>query len=400
MISLFILFASASAYASRLSVGEFHSCRVNVDQTLDCWGVSLASSFGQGNFARTTFLAPVLTPALAALDVVVGDCYTCYLDAGERLVCAGVLGKFSSSVFREPMPGLLFSSMVGARFDLCAQNADSGAVMCLGGFVASAACGLPLSSFTPPCEVLSPVPWDSVTQMAISSTHLCVTAAVDTWLTLCTGENGGSKHYFTPSPVNTVQGLTTVHTATAPSQVFVGLVSTCVLTDGQYLCLRDGLDLYTVDAAMPANASLCYSGVSLTGSDTLEFAATDRELLVRGREGVYQRSGADALKAHAFEPSVFSDFVDSTPFTVSSSSTLTCVLFDTDGCVMCTGREVQRGNPLDPQEGNVLSNVLSTGSAQPSTSPTTSPSTSPSARLSCEEKAQNVLAQCCLYDDC
>src|SRR4030095_2042845 len=74
----------------RISAGTSHSCQVNEDGTVRCWGGNVSGQLGNGITTTDPTRVPVLVSGLTtAVAVAAGASHTCALLAGATVRCWG-----------------------------------------------------------------------------------------------------------------------------------------------------------------------------------------------------------------------------------------------------------------------------------------------------------------------
>lgn len=123
-----------------LSAGRKHSCRVNADQTVSCWGFSMYGALGSG-LLESNLSAPTVVPGLTGVEeVAVGSNHTCARLGDGTVRCWGMAtnGRIGHGVSAEyvdvPTPVLNLSGAVqlaAGEGNSCAVLGD-GSVKCWG----------------------------------------------------------------------------------------------------------------------------------------------------------------------------------------------------------------------------------------------------------------------------
>jgi hypothetical protein len=185
--------------AKELSVGYDHVCVILTDQTVTCWGENAAGQLGIGSVSTGgTFYAPVTVPGIQASQVAAGWRHTCVVNLNQTVSCwganrSGELGDGkAATMLIEPSPqavtGLSGAIMVaaGAEFS-CALLADR-TVRCWGKNTKGS---LGDGSTTDSSIPVAVVGLTNATTISAGWDHACASGLG--LMRRCWGEGGGGK---------------------------------------------------------------------------------------------------------------------------------------------------------------------------------------------------------------
>lgn len=223
---------------ARLSLGQDHSCGIQTDGTLWCWGSNEAAQIGDGavggNYNR---IAPVQVSGSHWLEVYAGDQHTCGLDTSGAVWCWGRAGNGKLG-----MEGVVFSSL--------------------------------------PVEVPGLPPMRSLATGGVSSTMCALTEDGTVW---CWGRNQGGvaglghdEQVFMPEPVDLPEPIAEIH---------LSVSSACARSDeGQMWCWGSGSQGQLLDGVAEPGYSSSVP-VQMPGDDWIDIAAGGIHLCGRTEAG-------------------------------------------------------------------------------------------------------------------
>lgn len=224
--------------ATRVAAGRTHSCAVLIQGEVTCWGDNRTSQTGlhRGSVAKPTL--PVMVPGVAhAIAVAAGDEHTCAVQQDGQVLCwgdnhAGQLGQgdVEHDTFQPrpvPLVGKALSVAAG-REHTCVLLEDR-TVQCWGhGIEGELGDGLSRDSLTP-VRVKAPepaggtAPLEQVTAITAGDQHTC--ALVEGGSVYCWGSNAFGQ-------------LGRVEGKTAPKPAFTGLTDVvAVAAGGWHTCV-------------------------------------------------------------------------------------------------------------------------------------------------------------------
>lgn len=219
-----------------LASGQYHSCALRADATVNCWGLNTSGQGGNGT--QTNAAAPVAVSGLTGATAIgAGYNHSCAVSAGGAVSCwgmgsSGQLGNGSTSDSTSPVAvsGLTgATSVVGGAAHTCARLSD-GTARCWGYSSQGAIGNGSLSSSTTPVTVTG---LTGAVQLLAGYYHSCALltdGTVKCWGGNGFGQLGNGTTTNSTSPV-TVSGLKDVKAIAASSS------SNCALiTDGTVKC--------------------------------------------------------------------------------------------------------------------------------------------------------------------
>ena len=259
----------------RISAGENHTCQVNEDGTVRCWGFNGSGQLGNGISTIEPTPVPVLVSGLFnAVAIAVGNSHTCALLSDGTARCwggnsFGQVGDGTSGVARltpVAVSGLTNAVAISTGYDHTCALLSTGRVRCWGlndkGRLGD---GTNVNRFTP-------VPVSGITNaVAITGGGLHTCALLSTGTARCWGFNGPGElgdgtttDRFSPVAVS---GLSNAVAITA------GTAHTCaVLADGTARCWGENLfgalgDGTTVERHTPVVVNGLSNAVAIGGGD-------------------------------------------------------------------------------------------------------------------------------------
>ncbi|WP_161554236.1 RCC1 domain-containing protein [Stenotrophobium rhamnosiphilum] len=366
--ALLTVSVSLTAVIRPLSAGGGHSCALQADRTVACWGHNSSGELGDGG--ATDGSAPDrLTPFTVSgltdvVSIVAGNSLSCALKTGGTVACwgsnlNGALGDGSTNYHSTPIAvsGLTSVVAIAASNHSCALKAD-GSVACWGSN-SSGQVGIPVT----PDKITAPVMVDGiagVVAVATGWTHTCALKADGT--AACWGDNSfgqlGTGHGTTSTP-DTVSGLTNA------VAIGAGMRHSCALkADGTVDCwgnnntygeLGDGSganSIYPVSVSGLTDAAAIAVGYSHTCA--LKVGGT---VVCWGLNDVGQLGdGSTSNRATPVAVSGLSDVV-----AIAAGNLHSCAL-KTDGTVVCWGYNGD-GRLGDNSSTNRLTPVAVSGGA-------------------------------------
>ena len=236
--------------ATQVAAGRSHSCAILIQGEVTCWGDNRTSQTGVQREPRAKPTLPVMVPGVAgALAVAAGDEHSCAVQRDGQLLCWGDnhYGQLGHGVVEHhffppkpvPLAGKAVSVAAGRRHT-CALLEDR-TVECWGdGFEGQLGDGLKKDSLTP-VRVAAPepagatAPLEHVAAITAGSQHTCALmedAKVYCWGSNALGQLGRVEEPTAARPV--FSGLTDV------AAVAAGGWHTCALrTDGTTTCVGE-----------------------------------------------------------------------------------------------------------------------------------------------------------------
>ena len=261
---------NAQAGLIEISAGEKHTCALKSDSGVLCWGYGSSGQLGNGGTGNKTYPVPVMngesTPdeLLGVQHVAVGKHHSCVIDKDGRVLCwgegsDGQLGNgtnvdrsYSSHVIAangvtNPLTGAV--QIAAGDLHTCALK-EAGHIYCWGegdggrlGDDASADRNYPVlvRDGDTSLDIL-----DDVVQVAAGGEHSC--ALVGDGKVFCWGRGGnGRLGNDTTSDVTHAVAVSSVDSSSTPLsgivQISLGSVHSCALEDsGKVLCWGEGVD--------------------------------------------------------------------------------------------------------------------------------------------------------------
>lgn len=115
---------------NRIAAGSNHTCAINADRTVSCWGRNLWGQLGTGNTTDST--VPIRVPGITnAAEVAAGESHTCVRLADQSVSCWGRnasgqlgLGTFSDSWSPRTIANLRAITLALGSNHSCAQRTD------------------------------------------------------------------------------------------------------------------------------------------------------------------------------------------------------------------------------------------------------------------------------------
>lgn len=215
-----------------IAAGFAHTCALLVNGTVSCWGDNDMGALGLGSITADQ-LQPVAVPGVAdAIGVSAGDDFTCVLFEGGEVSCfgeadSGQLGDGTMDQAVSPMPVLGLSattSISASQFHVCSVLAD-GAVACWGNNAAFALGDGTETNRDVPVEVTNVT---RVLEVSAGASHSCARfedGTVSCWGFNQYGQIGDGTKIDRPSPTKAF-GIACAQAVSA------GLLHTCVLVAG------------------------------------------------------------------------------------------------------------------------------------------------------------------------
>ncbi len=259
-----------------LSIGSRHGCVVDRLGAVHCWGWSGDGALGNGDLAERAVAEPRAVPELIASAVGAGGAHTCAIDTEGALRCFGVgsqgqLGRAVSAPQPNPLPPLLegASEVVAGREHTCALIASE--LWCFGGNDGGQlGAALPDSQRDEPvCMVLEGEDScaSSIVKASAGLAHTCV-VFVDGQVA-CAGLNDrGEVNPLDPTTRLDALVPIALPSGVAAEEICVGQEHSCVLTtDGEIVCWGDNSDGQLGDDALDGFARIDGSFVALGCGD-------------------------------------------------------------------------------------------------------------------------------------
>jgi alpha-tubulin suppressor-like RCC1 family protein len=234
--------------ATQIAAGRTHSCAILINGEVTCWGDNRTSQTGVQREPMAKPSLPVMVPGVVnAIAVAAGDEHSCAVQQDGQLLCWGDnhFGQLGHGIVEHhffpprpvPLAGKALSVAAGRRHT-CALL-DDRTVQCWGnGFEGQLGDGLNKDSLTP-VRVVSPepgvgtAPLDHVTAITAGSQHTCAlleNGRVYCWGSNALGQLGRIEGKMASRPV--FSGLTDVFAVAAGGwhtcAIRAGRVITCV----------------------------------------------------------------------------------------------------------------------------------------------------------------------------
>ncbi len=243
-----------------VDLGRGHTCAVDVNGAVWCWGLNSHGQVGDGNVEPDGpgIPFPLQVPISDVVSVGCGDLHSCGVHQDGSVACwgwnsDGQTGQTAASpdfiTAPKIVPGLTDVIEVGlGNLHTCARRAN-GSVWCWGTLFGPA--------YGQPPTPVSGI--DSAVQLSVGRGHNCIVdEQTDVW---CWG--AGSKGQLGQG--TTDDSLVPVHVLSGATFVRAGLESTCaVLVDGTTRCWGYGQGLQSADFTAPTDV-LGVAGVASVG---------------------------------------------------------------------------------------------------------------------------------------
>jgi alpha-tubulin suppressor-like RCC1 family protein len=222
----------ARQHLARLAAGQYHTCAVLDDGTVQCWGRNEWGQLGDGS--TTTRLSPVPVANLGTtISVSAGAFHTCALSSSGAVSCWGLndngrlgTGSAASSSVPVALSGLTnVISISAGGAHTCAAKVD-GSVWCWGAAIAN---GSAAASLVPVKVSLSGAAF--VTAGGAHSCALMADASIQCWGDGTHGQLGDNRVTTSNLPVSVVSGF-----CCGPKQPIHGFVD--VSAGGSFTCGR------------------------------------------------------------------------------------------------------------------------------------------------------------------
>lgn len=275
-----------------VSVGGYHACAISVDGRLACWGANDRAQTGAGGEAWS--LDPRILPGDGRVYTAVsaGGRHTCAIDGEGRLWCWGAndrgqVGDGGNADRDRPTPIQPDSrfAVVSAGFEhTCAVRVD-GILLCWGANqFGQLGIGRPSDTGSPPTRVVGPARWG---QVAAGGRHTCgldASGAAHCWGDGRSGLLGTGALVSSPAPSRVGEQLSFV-------SIDVGGSHSCgIVHDGSVWCWGDnrfGQAGASTDARVGSPTGLIHAGaVALAvGEDITCTLMSDTSVRCRGRGG-------------------------------------------------------------------------------------------------------------------
>ncbi len=228
------------AIAAGGTLGSSHTCALQADGNVFCWGSNNVGQLGVG-FISTPSSAPVLVPGLSdVVAIAVGEQHSCALAAIGAVFCWG-----SDGVTSHLLPTLVSLdnavAIAGGNRHSCALRAD-GSARCWGQNLAGQLGNGGTASTSSPTPVVSSELNFNLVSIAGGSVHSCASLADGT--ARCWGDNGSGQlgnASFAPSttpvlvqatPLSVLGGGTFLRPFRNIVNVTTGLRHSCALNSG------------------------------------------------------------------------------------------------------------------------------------------------------------------------
>lgn len=228
--------AIAGTHAS-IALGGDHSCAVEKDRKVFCWGENVEGGLGDGT--RTDRFRPTFVPGVVAVEVALGIRHTCARLLVGTVACwgsnewgqlgDGSFGSDARKLVPTMVPGLSGVAQIALGAHSCARKTD-GTMMCWGGNMLGAiGDGTDVDRIVPTRVNLSPVGSMAMTLGA----HSCaqkVDRSVYCWGSNGFGEVGDGTTDLRLAPVP-------LASLVAVEEIVLGLSHSCVRrSEGTVLC--------------------------------------------------------------------------------------------------------------------------------------------------------------------
>jgi len=235
---------SAGADWAQVSAGAQHTCAVETNGNLFCWGTGLGGRLGHGSGLSSFVPVQESSQAVDWAQVSAGAAHTCAVKTDGRLFCwgtgnSGRLGDGSTSnssvPVQESSQGVDWAQVSAGATHTCAVKTD-GRLFCWGaGGDGRLGDGSTSNSSVPVQESSQGVDW---AQVSAGAAHTC---AVKTDGRLFCWGAGGSGRLGDGSTLSSAAPVQEFSQGEGWVQVSAGLSHTCaVKTDGRLFCWGDG----------------------------------------------------------------------------------------------------------------------------------------------------------------
>lgn len=320
--------AAGLGFATRITAGFGHTCALNREGQIWCWGANKGGQLGDGTTTlRTT---PVAVAGLQqATDVVAGSTITCALDKSGAVLCWGwdtfSTGQMSLTAVPVARVGLAKTLATMDRH-MCAITVE-GPVLCWGDdFSGQLGSGTIIVGPSPPVTVTG---LTGTAKLAVGKAHSCALhfdGSVRCWGLNDTGQLGDGTNVNSPSPV-VVRGIA------GASDLGAGSLHTCAVASRLVWCWgsnalgqlgRDG-----TDASTPSQVRGLINAVAVVGGTWHTCALQDN-----GQVACWGRAIANGTSADASTPTMVAGISDAKA--IAAGHQHTCVIGES-GQVRCWG---------------------------------------------------------------
>ncbi|MFY9489080.1 MAG: hypothetical protein WAP35_10370 [Solirubrobacterales bacterium] len=232
--------AGLTAGPGQISLGDSHTCATTTDDTAKCWGLNSSGQLGNGGGSMQTVPVTVNGLISSTASIGAGGKHSCAVTLAGGAECWGYgvngqlgNGGVSNAMFATPVSGLAsgVDSIDGGDFHTCALT-TAGGVKCWGsGTVGSLGTGSNTSATTP-ADVSGLA--SGATKLSVGGRHTCAlttAGGVKCWGYNAFGQLGNGTTNNSNTPVDVV-GLTSGVTAIAAG----GLHTCAIVGSGGVKC--------------------------------------------------------------------------------------------------------------------------------------------------------------------
>ena len=356
----------------QVSAGKFHTCAVNKNNAVFCWGSNSNGKLGSGASSGESKAHQISTIYITATQVSAGDDHTCALRANSKVACwgAGFLGQLgrgssntSSTSFPTDVSNLDNVVQISAKDNhTCAVNTDS-KVLCWGNNKYGQT-GKPVSQstvWTPQVVEAGGGDLTDITEVNAGWNHTC--ARRDDGISTCwglgtDGQLGAHNYANSVSPINVSLTNGTPKKFNVKRRVSAGYKHTCAVKSsdqGKVYCWGDASDgrLGINSSSGDKKRGLLVKGVGNSGNlkNIAQVTAGEQHTCALDKDnkvfcwgkGADGRLGQGSSYSNSLVPvEIPSDRFHGTPLQISAGATHTCVVTDTEGLVNCWGDSAKK----------------------------------------------------------
>lgn len=345
--------------AAGLSVGGSHTCAVDASGDVSCWGLGQSGRLGNGrnSIEATPAVINNLGPGQTALDIASGFAHSCAVQADGNVTCwgegsSGQLGNGATSSWYTESSPVLTSSLgtgrtavaVSAGNDHTCAILDTGSVSCWGSGGNGRLGNGAGSQQTTPTQTSSLGTGRTAVNISSGGSHTCV--ILDSGTVSCWGGggygqlgNGGTSSQNTPTLTSS---LGTGRTAVAVS---AGNRHTCVILDnGAVSCWGSNADGQLGNGGTSSSSTPTLTSSLGTGRTAISISAGNRHtcaVLDNGAVSCWGHGGVGQLgnggTSDRLSPTLTSSLGTGVVATeVTTAASHSCALHST-GSVSCWG---------------------------------------------------------------